>query len=256
MKTKEPVSGTVHRGASDLTYSHFRAWSGEISNRANDVLEFLKYFDDAASPDEAWTRGIWDFSHHILKPELLPLLGAPFDKDALEIGYGGGRLIQASCRFFRKVIGIDIHAHKEMVGELLHRQGVENFELHQTDGLSFPLADQSVDFAYSFIVLQHLPTIAALEANLADLHRVMRPGAVGILYFGYLRRGLWRWRNFVDMSTCRPDAAREVTLRLTVSFARRLIHRAGFVVLRAGRCRKQPWRLDHGGQFYIMLERR
>lgn len=238
-----------------LTDTHAEAWRREVAARSDDTYAFLKYFDNAASIDESWTRGFWDFSYHVLKPRLLPLIGEPFDKTALEIGYGGGRLLNAACHYFGNVVGVDIHGQGQRVSDLLKESGVSNFELHQTDGLSYSLPDGSVDFAYSFIVFQHLPTIQMLKSNLGELHRVMRPGAVGILYFGYLRRGLLKPARYVDLDSATPDSVNDVTLRVSIPYMKRLLRENRFSVLETKRSHKHPWLRRYGGQFYAMIER-
>ena len=228
-------------------------WAEEISVRAGDLPEFLRYFNDADTPQQSWVSGSWDFSCHILKPALARQLGEPFDKVALEIGYGGGRLLHAACRHFRHVIGVDVHGQAAMVRTLLEQQGVSNFELHQTDGRSFPVASGSVDLVYSFIVLQHLPSMDALERNLQETRRVLRSEGAAILYFGYLPSRPWRWHGVRDLAAHQPARTREVTLRLTMPSARRLLGRAGFRTLQMRRSTKRPWREDYGGQFYAVL---
>ena len=153
------------------------------------------------------------------------------------------------------MIGVDVHGFQELVRSLLEVKGVSNFQLHQTDGLSIPLGDSSIDFVYSFIVLQHLPTVEALRRNLVEVYRVMHPSAVAILYFGYLPSGFWHRKAFSDLTTRPTPNIREVTLRLTMPYARSLLNDTGFHILEIKRSHKKPWRSEHGGQFYAMLSR-
>ncbi|NJO84699.1 MAG: methyltransferase domain-containing protein, partial [Blastochloris sp.] len=79
------------------------------------------------------------------------LLSRPENRIALEIGYGGGRLLHAACHYFQAVIGIDIHAEADAVRDYLHTQGVTNFCLLQTDGAALACHDASLDFIYSLL---------------------------------------------------------------------------------------------------------
>ena len=83
-------SNKRRRGLNDLTNRHFQSWAAEVSARSDSLHDFLRFFDDADNPEQSWMSGFWDFAYHILKPKGISLLGAPFEKTALEIGYGGG----------------------------------------------------------------------------------------------------------------------------------------------------------------------
>ena len=233
--------------------THVDNWNKETARHGDNLQDFLSWFDPARSPEESHKAGYWDFSYHILKPVLLPLLGEPFEKRALEIGYGAGRLLVPACHFFRQCIGIDVHQYGARVSKLIKEHGVDNFALQQTNGNTIPLAGQSVDFAYSFIVLQHLPTIGSLNDYLGEIYRVLRRGAVAILYMGFLPGRLRS--GYVDLSTNQTNTVRNQTLRLTILQARRMLRDVGFRVVSTQRSMKKPWLLRSGGQFYVVVER-
>lgn len=233
-----------------LEERHFQRWRSETAEHNESMCDFLSWFDSSHTIQENDCQGYWDFSFHILKPEAVLCLGEPFNKTALEIGYGAGRLLAPACHFFAKAIGIDIHEFRDKVAQRLRARGIRNFELHQTDGTSICLNDMSVDFVYSFIVLQHLPTIGALARYLREIHRVMKPKAVAVLYMGYLP-GLFR-KRYVDLSTKPIDTASKVSLRLTKSLARELFLKNGFRLRKMARSRKKPWLSYYGHQFYVI----
>lgn len=197
--------------------------------------------------------GWWDFYFHMLKPEVIGLLGEPFEKTALEIGYGAGRLLVPACHFFRHCVGIDIHPYRKKVEELMRQRGATNFTLYETDGYSIPLEDDSIDFIYSFIVLQHLPTIDSLRKYLEESNRVLRHNSVAILYMGYLP-GRFR-KRYVDLQTRSVSTVRQVTLQLTIPLALTLLRNTGFQVVDCNRSQKKPWRVDLGGQFYCVVKK-
>lgn len=237
---------------SDSLVAHNQEWASRIGRHTTDD-DFLSYFDTASSAHEAYMQGYWDFAFHILKPELLELLGEPFEKEVLEIGFGGGRLLNAARRFFGHAYGVDIHDSFERVGKLLDESGPENYTLLKGNGNTLPLPDESVDLIYSFIVLQHLPFIETLEAYLAESFRVLRPGGAVILYFGYLSP-ISRF-NFRDLNT-RPIAdSRDNSLVLKSSKAVRLMKQKGFVVKHCARSRKKPWTQVKGQQNYVIAQK-
>ena len=61
-----------------------------------DEVEFHSFFDIEDSIESAMKKGFIDFSHKIFTGDFYHLLGDPRDKTALEIGFGGGRLINAA----------------------------------------------------------------------------------------------------------------------------------------------------------------
>lgn len=98
---------------------------------------------------------------------------------ALDFGCGIGRLTQAFGARFAHAIGIDISAAMLARAESRNAdKGRLTFVLGNPAGL--PLADASVDFAYSGIVLQHIPR-PMQETYLREFFRVLRPG--GLAWF-------------------------------------------------------------------------
>ena len=78
-----------------------------ISNLANeDDTKFHNWFDPTDSIDETLVRGNWDFSFHILKDKVCEYINNPHEKNVLEIGYGGGRLLNAACNFFNSATSL------------------------------------------------------------------------------------------------------------------------------------------------------
>jgi SAM-dependent methyltransferase len=220
--------------------------------RDEGAAAFQSWFNRAESIDEAFRRGFWDFSVHILVPEVTARISNPGALTALEIGYGGGRLLNAAASFFGRAVGVDVHDEHEAVAALLASCGRDNVELMRTDGRAIPLPDESVDFAYSFIVLQHLHSVDAFERYVSETHRVLRRGGVAQLYFGRLatRNPLLRFREIADAPV------NHVSLELAPRTAARICRRAGFSVIGRGTSYKNVpdgYPADAGGQSYVTL---
>lgn len=90
----------------------------------------------------------------------------------LEWGCGLGRVlsvIDIPCRR----IGVDLSpAMLDGARAVL----TDDVALLPTEGTHVDLPDASVDFCYSYLVLQHVPTRAGVQAILRELARVTRPG--------------------------------------------------------------------------------
>lgn len=92
---------------------HVVGFREEISKSAASTDdEFFTWFDSAKDKDAAFVRGSWDFMAHIALPSS-KFLSTPEEKVALEIGYGGGRILAAASRCFKSVIGVDIHENNK-----------------------------------------------------------------------------------------------------------------------------------------------
>jgi SAM-dependent methyltransferase len=96
----------------------------------------------------------------------------------LEIGCGAGRITRALAEVFGLVYGVDIST--EMVRQA--RQGlasVPNAFVFENNGRDLTvLGDTPVDFAFSMIVFQHIPSREVIESYVREVHRLLRPGGL------------------------------------------------------------------------------
>jgi ubiquinone/menaquinone biosynthesis C-methylase UbiE len=237
----------------ELFIPHIEKWKRETGDHADALQDFLSWFNTSKTPEENNMRGWWDFAHHILKPELIRLIGEPFDKVALEIGHGAGRLLVPACHYFSHCIGVDIHPFKEKVDELIRMRGVSNFTTFHSDGRTLPVEDKTIDVVYSFIVLQHLPTLQSLRQYLNETYRVLKPSGAAILHMGFLH-GAFKCRHD-DISTHPKSTVREITLRLTLPLAKKLLREAGFNTVEMKRSQKSPWSAEYGNQLYAVVKK-
>lgn len=200
---------------------------------------FQYWFDRAENVNQAVVRGYWDFAVHILTPRVCEYIQNPEDKVALEIGYGGGRILNAACSFFKEAIGIDIHDEKEFVENFLKSQGKSNFQLIKTSGDTIDVSSESIDLIYSFIVLQHLPSFGVFEKYIEETYRSLKKAGIAQLYFGsfsywkltskdqkrYARLG---FREFKDVSP------REISLVVHLKKIKKLVEGIGFQIVETG----------------------
>jgi SAM-dependent methyltransferase len=113
----------------------------------------------------------------------------PKQMRALEIGCGAGRVTRAFAGFFGEVYAVDIsremvrQARQAVAGfpnaQIFHNNGKDLSAVrlkwwHQF-GLGEPL---QMDFAFSFMVFQHIPSRAIIESYVRDVHRLLRPGGL------------------------------------------------------------------------------
>jgi SAM-dependent methyltransferase len=132
-------------------------------------------------------------------------------RNSIELGCGLGRLTFAFLDAgFTDFIGVDVSS--EMIrGAAVQseRLGIspQSAKFMKSDGVNIPVDSETVDFAFSYLVLQHMPTKAIVQRNLAELCRVLRDGGTllfqiptinsglnGILKYGIKLANDWRWQ--------------------------------------------------------------
>lgn len=154
---------------------------------------------------------------NVLGIEELTRLLEPAPTDTLlELGCGYGRALYHLLPHVRHAIGIDLA--KEPLDEargLLAGRG--EFTLHVGDGVSLrPVADDCVDKAFAFTVIQHL-TRAQAAAYVAEFARILRPG--GRVCIQFLTGG--------DTTADQSDTVREQSLSYSASQIAQLVERSG-----------------------------
>src|SRR6185436_19085806 len=56
---------------------------------------------------------------------------------------------------------------------------LRNVYLYKNNGMDLSgLADGSYDFAFSFVVFQHIPSLGIIESYIREVHRCLKPGAI------------------------------------------------------------------------------
>jgi ubiquinone/menaquinone biosynthesis C-methylase UbiE len=96
----------------------------------------------------------------------------------LEIGCGTGRITRALARLFGEVHAVDVSG--EMVR--LAAEGLRDYPnafVYQNNGTDLAVVpDREFDFAFSWIVFQHIPSREIIENYVREVHRLLRPGAL------------------------------------------------------------------------------
>src|ERR1017187_248315 len=130
-----------------------------------------------------------------LKDQILNDLGNicrgkdPKAMKVLEIGCGAGRVTRALARFFGEVYAVDISRH--MIRQA--RQAVAqlpNAHVFRNNGSDLSIVRRhwwrrwgiggklQLDFAFSCLVFQHIPSREVIGSYLKEVNRLLRPGAL------------------------------------------------------------------------------
>jgi len=91
----------------------------------------------------------------------------------LEIGCGNGRMTQF-IKEGHNVLAIDISG--EMIKQA--RERVSGVYFAETNGYTIPFDDNSIDYAFSYLVFQHMKTKEMVESNFKEVYRVLKPGGI------------------------------------------------------------------------------
>ena len=120
---------------------------------------------------------------------------SPKDKTMLELGCGAGRMTHSFATHFRHVIALDVSAEMLQRGELMLGKA-ENIAWKHANGLDLTsVEDESVDFAFSYLVLQHLPDERLVCAYIREMLRVLRPSGICLFQFHGTNRPTMNWKG-------------------------------------------------------------
>lgn len=130
------------------------------------------YYDDFAGWYENERGGAYHRMLDELETNLVRELAS--GRTALEVGCGTGLILGRVNDFAQAAIGVDISA------AMLSRARARGLDVAQGSATALPFAADSFDCTYSFKVLPHIEDI---EAALAEMARVTKPGGTVLAEF-------------------------------------------------------------------------
>lgn len=169
------TSGKRHPDRMPSTRPRSQAWEdwGTV-NPLYAILTDPKYRHGGGDVQE-FLRGGEDSVKEILTET--DRLGIGRGRDAaLDFGCGVGRLTGGLANHFEDVTGVDVASTMLASARELHANRTNiAFVSNQHDDLRW-IADSSLDFVLSLLVLQHLDSIPAIETFLREFVRILKPG--------------------------------------------------------------------------------
>ena len=129
--------------------------------------------------DEFFKSGEINVENDILADaDIFSSNGRPGQMRILEIGCGAGRMTRAMAAAFREVHAMDISS--EMIAAAKRNlSDLRNVFLYKNNGADLSeIPSQSCDFAFSFIVFQHIPIPEVVSNYVREVHRCLKPGAI------------------------------------------------------------------------------
>lgn len=116
-------------------------------------------------------------------------------KSMLELGCGAGRMTRSFAQRFERVIAFD--ASPEMIerGRRLH-SGVPGITWLLGDGTDLSMIpSESMDFIFSYLVLQHLPAERFVHTYIAEMMRVLVEGGWCLFQFNGSSKHNMNWKG-------------------------------------------------------------
>ena len=102
----------------------------------------------------------------------------PKQMRVLEIGCGAGRLTKALAEVFGEVHGVDVSG--EMISEAQNTlKETANAFVYRNNGMDLTvLPDVTFDFAFSYLVFQHIPSQVVMQNYFHEVSRRLQPGSL------------------------------------------------------------------------------
>lgn len=160
-------------------------WKQNPKNIKKD-MEFLQWFDNYSNEKEYWVSGCIDLNQRILNKTVLKEIKNTYNKSCLEIGYGGGRIINTAQNMFKHAYGVDVHECKKRVSRLSPSK-VNINHLFNPEEIDDKIKDESLDLVYSFIVFQHFDSIETFKYYVDLINRKLKKGGVFNIFYGINR---------------------------------------------------------------------
>jgi SAM-dependent methyltransferase len=148
--------------------------------RARDnARHFIATANSEWDEEEFYKSGILNVYHEVLTDlgNVCPGRDAKKMK-VLEIGCGTGRMTRPLGEVFGEVYAVDVSG--EMIAKAKHDLADRpNIHLFQNNGVDLDvLGDIQIDFAFSYIVFQHIQSRAVIYNYVREVHRLLRPGGL------------------------------------------------------------------------------
>ena len=131
----------------------------------------------------------------LVEPILARLGVTPAESAMGELGCGAGRMTRAFARRFYAVTAIDISEEMQARAKgYLEDSGNVRWVL--TDGVSLAGVETgSIDFVFSYLVLQHYPSAELIAGSIQEMMRILRPGGAFLFQFNGSHEATMNWKG-------------------------------------------------------------
>jgi len=131
----------------------------------------------------------------LVAPILQNLNFDPAAHTMAELGCGAGRMTRSLAGRFRRVIAVDISAEMQSRAKQ-YLTSFSNVDWVLSDGETLSgIAGASVDFVFSYLVLQHLPSKELVVTSIREMMRILKPGGAFLFQYNGSNQPTMNWKG-------------------------------------------------------------
>ena len=171
------------------------AMQREWNERARkDAFYYIASWRKDWNPSTFFASGEEDYKR-LVAPVMQRYGFSPSGKTMLELGCGAGRMTPSFAEHFYRVIACDIS--EEMIERAQNLLATTtNVIWVRSNGISLAgIAEGSVDFVFSYLVLQHLPDEVLVEYYIREAIQVLQPGGLCLFQWNGTDHQNMNWRG-------------------------------------------------------------
>jgi SAM-dependent methyltransferase len=159
-----------------------------------DAFHYIASWRRDWDPESFFQSGEEDYQRFVA-PVFSRLHWQPEGKFALELGCGAGRMTRSFAQRFSRVIAFDISSEMLRLAQVLSPD-LPNVDWILGNGTDLSgVAKQSVDFVFSYIVLQHMPAADLALRYVREMLRTLKPQGVFLFQFNSVPRMTMNWKG-------------------------------------------------------------
>lgn len=165
-----------------------------------DAFLYIASWKDNWNEEAFFASGEADYQR-LVEPIVAKLGVTPAESALAELGCGAGRMTRAFARRFRTVTAIDISEEMQARAKDYLRDSI-NVRWVLTDGVFLAAVETgSMDFVFSYLVLQHYPSAELIAGSIREMMRILRPGGAFLFQFNGSQKATMNWKGrFVSLA--------------------------------------------------------
>jgi ubiquinone/menaquinone biosynthesis C-methylase UbiE len=159
-----------------------------------DAFQYIASWRKDWDEESFLTSGEEDY-RNLVVPVLQRLGLDPADKSMAEIGCGAGRMTRSFASHFCTVSAVDISEEMQTRAKTL-LSSFSNITWILSDGQSLSsLPSNSLDFVFSYLVLQHFPDSELVAGTIREMLRALKPGGAYLFQFNGSHQPTMNWKG-------------------------------------------------------------
>jgi SAM-dependent methyltransferase len=161
-----------------------------------DAFLYIASWKGNWSEESFFASGEADY-RRLVQPLVSQLAITPAESMMAELGCGAGRMTRAFARRFRSVTAIDISDEMQSRAKSYLKNST-NVRWVLSDGVGLKgVESSSMDFVFSYLVLQHYPSSDLVGGSIEEMMRILRPGGAFLFQFNGSQQATMNWRGRV-----------------------------------------------------------